>query len=693
MRMQVSAIALAAALLAVPQIANAQFLDVDVSGDSGGLDVDANIGGSDGLSVDAGIGSGNDGGASVDAGVNVGGSSGVDVDAGVDVGGSSGLDVDADVGIGGSDGLSVDASADLGQTSGSSRGQSLDVDATIGLGSGGTTSAGKPTTGPNGGTLIDLGAAVTVGNTIVGSTPQAPTTPATPAAPRPAPLIGTGISLSALNDTARIDAVADLLNSSNIAEIDLDAVIDDRNVSILFVNDLLGENGTVEINELLADNADNYQAVLDAIAGSNVLTSVLGNQGIDLDDVVAIQVRGDGATEVLVLDDVVKVAIGGNTTGTPADGNQAGTLPGLGQSDLSTLDVAVLTDEELARVDLSLLPNEDQRLAAVVRLLGQDGADTETETGSQPASRRTLRILDLDALLDDQSIAEVDAVLGSEGDDVVLSADLLDQLDEFGLSPETAVALRRTADGNTDLFINAGLGDNAGTSRVADIADIDISLGTEDDTGGSTDGNTGGNTGNGSTGSGGNNTGGNTGGGTGGGTGSGTNGGGSDGSGSDGSDAGEGTDGSGSGGTGGSDASEGDTDGSGTSSIDTDENADGNLNANAVTQPVVTAIAPVGGAQPGLFAQLGCNAGVAAMQNGDSASPAEVAQAESLELVKVIGCAGQMAPADIEMIHASIRSNDQLAKTLNDTGVAVQHVIGATASDGIVTLFVNQTIS
>src|SRR5690606_37298247 len=339
----------------------------------------------------------------LDLGVNVGGDSGINVDAGVDV--ENGLDIGADVGIGESNDNVVDL--DIGGTSdsGSDSSNSLvDVDLGVGGGSSG------PGAGPNGGTLIDLGGDLLDAdvNLLNGSSGGSNN------------LVNGDIRIAALDGTARADAMLELIENPNLADINLDASVDDRAVSIVSAADLFDEAALADIELAVNAGGEGRTELPDALSASVELGAVLESEGVDLSDVLAVQVAENGATEVIVLDRPVEVAALGD------DGDLADATV----EDLAELDVDLLSDEELAEIDLALLP-EDARSRAVVRLL--ESSETP-QPGALPQGE--LVTIDLGAITDDTAIADVDAALTTGEDDLpelTADIDLLDRLDEAGI--------------------------------------------------------------------------------------------------------------------------------------------------------------------------------------------------------------------------------------------------------------------
>jgi hypothetical protein len=390
MNSHISAAALAAALLTTPQLGLAQGLDL---------------------------------------GVNIGGDSGINVDAGVDL--DNGLDIGADVGIGDSSNNVVDLDAGVGGDATDSDSSSSLVDVDLGLG-GNTSSA---TTGPNGGALIDLnGNLLDADVTLLDRSSGGST------------LVNGDIRLAALGQTARGDAILGLIEDPNLADIDLDTSIDDTRVAIVAAADLFDADTLADIELAVNAGGEGRTQLLEALSASVELSAILGSEGIDLSDVLAVQVAENGATEVFVLGGPVQVAALG------ADGN----LADLTVAELAVLDIDLLSDDELAEIDLALLP-EDARARAIVRLL-------EDRDPPQPGTLPDgdLVTIDLGALTDDAALAEVDAALTTGGDNLAeLTADiaLLERLDAVGIAPEAVAALRIGTDDDLLVFVEAGLDD------------------------------------------------------------------------------------------------------------------------------------------------------------------------------------------------------------------------------------------
>lgn len=581
----ISAAALAAALLSVPQLAHAQGLGISLGlGGDSGIGVDVNVGGSEGL---------------VDADVNVGGENGLDVGAGV--GSSDGSLVDVNVNAGDSDSGSGSnlVDVDIGGDADPATDRSL-VDLDVGT-----------RTGPNGGDLIDLN----VGNSQSGGQP--PAAVGSGSGSGGSGLLNGGVRIAALDEAVRADALIALVDSPNLADIDLDAAIDDRRVSIVAAADLLGARALADIEAAVELGGPGREGLLEALADSAVLGAILGNEGIDLSDVLAVQIAENGATQVIVLDGVVDVAL----LGDDAD------LADVGVADLADLDIDLLTDDQLAEIDLDLLP-EAVRTEVELRLGGNNGDLADLTVGE-------LADLNLD-LLSDEELAQIN----------------LDLLPE---ELRTAIAVRLLGD-------NGNLADIS----IGDLAAISVDLpgGGDDGSGGGDDGSGGGDDGSG-------------GGDDGSGGGDGGAGGGDDGSGGGDDGAGGGDDGSGGGddGTGGgNDGSSGGTPGSGSGT-------DGN---GAV------ATRPPGQADTGLrIAALDCGIGVLALAQGRVATPATIASAQSLELVRIEGCARSLMDPGVDAIRAALDNNTAISDVLEGAQIPLDQVIGATIQGGTLTVFVD----
>lgn len=424
MNSHVSAAALAAALLATPQLVLAQGLDL---------------------------------------GVNVGGESGINVDAGVDT--DNGLDIGADVGIGESSDNVVDLDVGVGGDSTSDDSGNSLVDVDLGLAGEGSSSS----IGPNGGTLIDLGGSLVDAEVTLLDGSSGGNN-----------LVNGDIRIAALDRTARADAMLGLIEDPGLADIDLDASIDDTRVSIVAAADLFDTASLADIELAVKTGGEGRTQLLDALSASVELSAILESEGIDLSDVLAVQIAENGAAEVIVLDGPVQLAALGDN----------GNLADLTADDLADLDIDLLSDEELAEVNLELLP-EALRSRAVVRLL--ESRDTP-QPGALPQGE--LVSIDVAALADDPVAAELDAALTTGGDDLAeLTADvnLVDRLDDAGIAPEAVAALRIGADDDLLVFVDAGVDDTL-TASIG-LGGTDAGAGTGggsgdgSDTGGTDSGN------------------------------------------------------------------------------------------------------------------------------------------------------------------------------------------------------------
>lgn len=347
---------------------------------------------------------------------------GIQTDADVDVGGDSLLDADVDIGGGDDDAATTSDNSSL-------------VDLDIG---------NSPAIGPNGGTLIDLNVG---GSSTAVLDADLEVLDDTAPSSTGSSLITGDIRIASLGDDIRKDALLDLIDNPNLAGLDLDAAIDDRNVAIVAVVDLLGNDSLADIRAAIDLGGKGRTELLDALSASVELKAILDSQGIDPSDVLAVQIAENGATDVIVLDGLVDVALLGDSDS--AD---------LTSDELANLDVDLMSRDELAEIDLDLLP-DDLRTTAQLRLLGSDSDDADMT----PAE---LAAVDLD-LLSREELAELDV-------------DLLPE--PLG----AAVNLRLLA------------GDDALADRsVGDLAALNLSLLSGSDTDGG--GDTGGNGGNGST--------------------------------------------------------------------------------------------------------------------------------------------------------------------------------------------------
>ncbi|SMQ85623.1 hypothetical protein SAMN06295905_2910 [Devosia lucknowensis] len=656
---QISAIALTAAMLAAPPAFAQLNLGINLGGssDNGGIGLDAgvNLGiGDTNVNVGAGVGVGGD--SLVDAGVNV--------DAGSESGGGAQIGVDAEV---------------LGEDN------LVDVNAGVGTRSGGNGGTRGNIVGVGVDVLDDdslLDADVTVGAGSGGSGGSAGSGSATPVL---------GVRIAALDQAARVDAVIDQINTPDLAEADLDALIDDRRVSILALAELFGDEDASEIRALVELGGPGREELIAAIEASVELSAILDRQGLSGENVVAISVNGDGSAELIVVDLDLDLAGTDNATGPLLD------------TDLAELDIDLLTDEELARIDLALLPNEQQRLDAIIRILGSSGGSGGGTSGGN------IELIDVDALLGEESLAQLDAILGRDGDteDVLITADLLDSLDDAGLSPEAVIGIDSPEGGPTRVFIDAGLGENGGLlGDLGDLASVDLTIGTgsigggtggggtdgndgdggDDGTGGNGDGGTGGNGGGGTGGNGGNDggdTGGNNGGGTGnndggsgngGGTGgNGTGGNGTGGTGNTGGNGTGGTGGTGSGGTGGA-SGPGTGAGSGAVAVNTQMPA-------ALVEPDM------------VVAEVSCIAGLEALSSVSMPSPTDLRDVEDVSLVSISGCVQVLRQDELASLKAAVQLSGDLSAQVDEAGLSLEALVGGTLEGGILTLYFEEDMA
>jgi hypothetical protein len=281
---------------------------------------------------------------------------GVEADADVDLGGDKLLDVDAGVSLG--DDAGLDASVEVGGTDADDSLVDIDLNA-----SGSGADADDATTGPNGGRLIDLG----VSND-------------------DAVLDGT-IRIGALDDDRRAQALLDLIADPDLAELDLDAAIDDRRVSILAAADLLSDDDLARIDAAVTAGGDGRRELLAALEASVELGAILDKEGIDPTDVLAVQVADNGAAEIIVLGDRVHLALLGD------DGDAAD----LAVDDLATGNVDLLSGEELAEADIELLPQGEQPITTRLRLLANADPD-DGQVDLADLSIAELSQLDIDLL-------------------------------------------------------------------------------------------------------------------------------------------------------------------------------------------------------------------------------------------------------------------------------------------------------
>ena len=561
---RISALALVVAMAAVPAPAFAQLnlgIDLGLGADDGGLGL--------GAGVDLGIGDQN---LNVDAGVRVGGDSLVDAD--VNIGGS---------GADSSGGISVDAEV---------LGEDGLVDADVNIGGGASAAPATPASTP----------------------------PASSASRAANPLVD--LRISALDETARVDALIGRIASPDLAGLDLDDAIDDTRVSIVTLADLLGAEDAADVRARIEAGGAGRDELIAAIDASVELGSILARNGLSSEDVVALTIDANGGAELVVVDLDIDLA-------DAEDGR-------LLDTDLAALDIALLSDEELAGLDLALLPNEEQRLDAIVRILGNGG-------GSE-ATGGDIELVDVDALLGQESLAELDATLGgSEAESVLITADLLNVLDDAGLSPEAVIGVDTRPDRPTRVFVNAGLGD--GSLIAGDLAQVDLSIGTGSTGGGGT---AGGDTGDGETGNGGTDPG----------TGQGP---GDD----NGNGNGDGSD-NGAGGNGGN--------GSGTGS-------GGSTTGPSVTVPAVSLEVDA------VVAEVSCAAGLGALSAAPLPEPSDLRNIAAVNFVAIEGCAAILRQDELAALRAAIAARPELRQSIDRAGLALEDLVGGTLENRQLTLY------
>ncbi len=632
MRIQsrISALAFAAAILATPQLAFGQIsLGVNLGGnsDNGGLGL--------GAGVDLGIGDTN---VNVDAGVGVGGDSLVDAD--VDIRSNSsgnnggGLNVGAEV-LGNDRAVGVSVGTGTRNTG---NGGNLGVDATV-LGDDG---------------LVDADVTLGNGRTTGGTANPRPSQPAL------------GVRVSALDDAARVEALIGQIDDPQLAGADLDDLIDDTRVSIVALADILGEDEVDDIRARVELGGAGREELLAAIDASVELGSILDRQGLGAGDVISLSVSSDGSAELLVVDLDIGLASADDA------GEDATDL-----SNLADLDIDLLTDDELAQIDLALLPNEQQRLDAVIRLLG--GSDADASAGDD------FELVAVDALLGEQSLADLDAILGGEDSETVLvTADLLGILDDAGLSPEAVIGLDTRPDRPTRVFVNTGLGENG--TLVGDLVNVDLSIGTGSiGSGDDGSGNGGGNgNGDGGNGDGGNGDGGNGDGGTGGngngdgGSGNGDGGNGTGGNGG-GNTGGDGTPGGGTGTPGGGNGTPGGgngTPGGGTGGNGGVAGIGGNANMPAALAPANIVVA-----------EVSCEAGLVALGMTQAPVPSDLASVDDLALVAITGCIQTLRQDELAALRDAVEAQPEIRMQVDSAGLALDDLVGGVLENGTLTLY------
>jgi hypothetical protein len=562
--------------------------------------------------------------AQISLGINLGANaskSALGLDAGVDLGlGEHDLEVDAGIGVGGDSLVDVDVGVGAGSSSDDST--QLDVDAEV-LGDD---------------DLLDADVTLQSGQSTMRNQPVSRTDASGETV---------GIRVSALDESARLDILAGQVNNPDLLDVDLDAAIDDRRVAIVALADLLGIEDAAEIRILLDAGGKGRDDLIAALDASVELGAILDRHGLEPSDVVALSVDADGSAELIVAEIDLALA-------------DTGKAP-LRDSDLAALDIDLLTEDELAEIDLALLPEEAQRLDAMVRILGRDNIAPATTP---------VEVVAVDALLGRSALAELDVLLDDgAGDDVVLTADLLDTLEEEGLSPEAVIGLGTSGTGPTRLFVNTGLGDGDGDR----LAQAEITLGSPAGNAGDD---------------------------------------GDDPAVDNGATGGIGNPPaptpaappSSSGGPNAGNASDnGDTDGGSDSDMDTADGsagtpaADGNAGPAAApaTSAAVQQVAPrtIGAPvearflEPLAVAELGCVAGLGALASQSPPAPSAVDAAQSVSLISIVGCGATLQQDEVEALRAAVAASPDLSLAVDNAGLAVDDLIGGTFEDTALTLY------
>jgi hypothetical protein len=70
-----------------------------------------------------------------------------------------------------------------------------------------------------------------------------------------------------------------------------------------------------------------------------------------------------------------------------------------------------------------------------------------------------------------------------------------------------------------------------------------------------------------------------------------------------------------------------------------------------------------------------------------------IADAESLELVRIEGCERNLIDAEVDAIHAAVQANPTIASVLEGVNIPIDHVIGATVQAGVLTLFIESVLT
>jgi len=309
-----------------------------------------------------------------------------------------------------------------------------------------------------------------------GTTPVAATiisTPTTPAAPA-APILSLGAEV-------RTDALVNSILNPVVNAV-LDSTINNQAVNIVPVTNLVNNAGVEQIAAALQANPDARTDLLNTITSSPVLTSLLNGQGIDPADVLAIHVDNAGNTELVVGNGAIDLGNLGAVTQSVLGPDGLGSLT---NTQLAQLDVGVLTESELVSADLTLLPNESQRVDAMVRLL-----NTGTVNNGSPATSGPARVFDIASLLGTDALGVLGSALGPRP---VIDDALQQRLGALGIDPNIVVALRTEADGTLRVFTDAlggigGQSPSTGSSgdpllglTPVQLADLNVSALTDTD--------------------------------------------------------------------------------------------------------------------------------------------------------------------------------------------------------------------
>ena len=153
-----------------------------------------------------------------------------------------------------------------------------------------------------------------------------------------------GVSLLNLRGVEQSDALISLVGETKLAEVDLDATIDDQRVIIVDIDDTFSDETIAKLDVALAGGntggVDETQAVVSA---SVVLSSVLANYGLSAEDVLALQIGEQGQTFVYVRVDLE------NNLNVVADADVA-------SENIADANVRLLDDGTVADANIDILP-------------------------------------------------------------------------------------------------------------------------------------------------------------------------------------------------------------------------------------------------------------------------------------------------------------------------------------------------